>query len=242
MKLCYYSATGMELPILGQAIIGYRERGGTLNVIARAQAQLFDQARITAFVEQAIHASVLVITLQYRKASCPAFDQLMERLQALRDAGAAVPYLHIQTASGDEEGMLLAQQFSDGMATGDWQRLRQYFSYGGRENYLNALAFLDARLNGAAEPAEARPMPTEGLYHPDHGYCADVDEYMRAGQPVSGIKPTVGIWFFQSNWANGTLAHIDACIRAIEARGAHALPVFSMRVKFYPGAGQRGGR
>ncbi|HOF88083.1 MAG TPA: cobaltochelatase subunit CobN, partial [Armatimonadota bacterium] len=43
-------------------------------------------------------------------------------------------------------------------------------------------------------------------------------------------KPTVGLWFFQHYWINQNLEHIDALIRAIEARGANVLPVFSMRL------------
>ena len=44
-------------------------------------------------------------------------------------------------------------------------------------------------------------------------------------------KPTVGILFYRSHWMSGNLAFIDALVRAIEARGGQALPVFTSSLK-----------
>lgn len=229
MRICWYSATAMELPAVSRAAARYREHGGQLDLIARTQTQLFDGARSAAFVEEAMRASVVILTLHGGKASCPAFDRLMEQVSIARNAGVPAPYVHIQPIGGDDEAALLAQQYADGVGSGDWQHLNHYLTFGGVENVANAFAFLASRQNGAPAPDTPQPIPLEGVYHPDYGYFACAEDYAR--QHLSSGKTTVGLWFAQLYWANGTLEHVDACIREIERQGAQVLPVFSLRFK-----------
>jgi cobaltochelatase CobN len=116
------------------------------------------------------------------------------------------------------------------MDDGTWEVLSRYLDYGGTTNMERALAFLRSIMDGTGE-AVPPPLPVvqEGIYHPDAGYVPDVAAYLR--EYIDPSKPTVGIWFIQTYWLNGNLAHIDRLIREIESRGANVLPVFSMRFK-----------
>jgi cobaltochelatase CobN len=230
LRICYFSATALELPSLSQGIMLLRGNGEMVEVAARTQTQLFDQSRVTAFVEQAAHSDAIILTLHGGKASCPAFDALLQRRVELRAAGTAVPYLHIQPTGGDEEALQLAQEHSDGIETGDWQKLFAYLNHGGAENYRCALLSMASLLGRtAASIPPPAPIPLEGVYHPDLGIVSDVEEYAR--ERIAGGRPTVGISFYQGYWANGNVAHIDALIREIESRGANVMPVFSLRLK-----------
>lgn len=229
-KICYFSATSLELPSLSQGITLLREAGEPIAVVARTQTQLFDKARVAAFVDQAASSDAIILTLHGGKASCPAFDALLARRDELRQQGAPVPYLHIQPTGGDEDALRLAEEHSDGIESGNWQRLFPYLNHGGAENCRNGLLLLSAFVRGIAAgiPAPAA-IPIEGIYHPNTGVVADVDAYAR--EHIDFARPTVGITFYQGYWANGNVAHIDALIREIEARGANALAVFSLRLK-----------
>lgn len=229
-KLCYFSATALELPSLSQAVRLFRDAGGKIEVAARTQTQLFDQARVADFVERASHADAVVLTLHGGKASCPAFDALLEHLGSLRKTGERVPHLHIQPTGGDEEALRLAQEHSDGIEQGIWQRLFAYLNHGGAENYHRALLSLCVSLGilEATLPPPA-PLPLEGIYHPELGVTSDFETYAR--KRMAPARPTVGLSFYQGYWANGNLAHIDALIREIEGRGANVVPVFSLRLK-----------
>ena len=229
-SVCYYSATGTELPSLSRGVSRFCEAGGRVKVIARAQTQLFDHARATAFVSEAVSADVVILSLHGGKASCPAFDPLTTAIRDRRASGNRTPYLHIQPMGGDEESVLAAQEFSDGMPDGAWHDLCRYFHHGGAVNVQRAFGFLHAQLNGTGEAVPPpQPVAQDGLYHPDLGFTADTRAYLN--EFIDPGKPTIGLWFFQTYWVNGNLAHVDALIREIEKRGANVLPVFSMRLK-----------
>jgi len=231
----------MELPSLSAGVSRYRDAGGSISLMARTQNQLFDKARVAHFVREALRAHVVIVTLHGGKASCPAFDDLLQAMGKGADQEAALspspevspshpPHLHIQPMGGDDEAILLAQRHSDGMTDGTWKTLQQYLALGGAVNMERALAFLSALLKGGKEPAPGpQPVVQEGLYHPRSGLVQDLVAYLK--KHVDPRKPTVGLWFYQTLWLNGNLAHVDALIEETERRGANVLPVFSMRFK-----------
>lgn len=230
LKVSYFSATATELPSLSQGVALFAEGGGQVVFHARTQTQLFDRARAAAFVTEALEADAVIIALHGGKTSCPAFEPLIEAIHERRAAGAHSTHLHIQPIGGDEEALLAAREHSDGTADGRWQDLFGYLRQGGPLNVRNALAYLHAAIHGPLVPVPPpTPLAQEGIYHPDLWALADPESYAR--DFLDPAKPTVGLWFFQSYWVNGNLAHIDALIRLIEARGANVLPVFSMRLK-----------
>jgi cobaltochelatase CobN len=230
IKIYYFSATAAELPTLNRAVLKIFEKGESLAVTARTQTQLFDQARIKIFTEGALQADPIILTLHGGKPSCPAYDPLLAAVKKRREQRLPAPYLHIQPTGGDEEAVLAAQEDSDGMEDGTWRGLCLLFNYGGTENIQAALEYLAARCRGRnASVPQGAPVPQEGIYHPRHSYSGDVDAFCR--EHIDETRPTIGIWFHQTYWANGNTAHVDALIREIEGLGANALPVFSTRLK-----------
>lgn len=230
MIVSYFSATATELPSLSRGVTLFREGGGRVALCARTQSQLFDQARSKAFVLDALGADVVIVTLHGGKASCPAYDSLVKAIREHRASGEPAPRLHVQPMGGDDEAILTAREDSDGMDDGTWEVLARYLAYGGATNIERALGYLDRLVTGTGEIVlPPQPVVQDGIYHPETGHVHEVDTYL--GENIDPSRPTVGIWFFQTNWLNGNLEHIDALIREIESRGANVLPVFSMRFK-----------
>ncbi len=227
-NLVYFSATGTEVAGLSQAVRRYRKEGGQITVTARTRTQLFDEARIQSFVQDALAADLVIITLHGGEASCPALQPLLTALAARRGAGEKTPHVHIQPVGGDEEGVLAAQKHADGLSQGIWDTLHRYLTFGGPQNYLHLLIYAHNFLFNRAEPSlPPTPVPQEGIYHPDFPAIPSLAEYLAARFDQS--KPTVGIWFYQTYWLNQDLAFIDALIREVEQQGANALAVFHVR-------------
>jgi cobaltochelatase CobN len=68
------------------------------------------------------------------------------------------------------------------------------------------------------------PLPEVGIYHPDAPEVLSLDGWRRRfHKPGRG---TVGVVFYRAHWVTGNLAPVDALVRALEARGLSALPVF----------------
>jgi cobaltochelatase CobN len=230
IKICYFSATAAELPCLSRAVSRLADEKVVPTVVARTRTQLFDRSRVDAFVEEALTANAVVLSLHGGKESCPAYVPLVSALRERRASGAEVPYLHIQPTGGDEEAVLAAREDSDGVEGGPWRGLTQLFNRGGTGNLEKALRFLTHVSTRPNVPVpEAEPISQEGIYHPDLGHVKDPAQYFATH--IDPRKTTIGIWFHQTYWLNDNLANIDALVREVEARGANALPVFSSRLR-----------
>lgn len=230
VRIYYFSATAIELPILSRAVSNVIAEGKSLTVTARTITQLFDQARAKNFMDGALESDVVILSLHGGKESCPAYDSLVTAIKERRSQGLATPYLHIQPSGGDEETVLAAQEDSDGVDDGIWKGLFLLLTYGGVINLQAAVEYLTARRRGMnTEVPKAVPVPQEGIYHPHHISNGDVEAYCK--EHLDKAKPTIGIWFHQTYWVNGNHAHIDALIREIEKLGANVLAVFSNRLK-----------
>jgi len=227
-SLAYFSATASDIPNLSQAVSLYRKQGGQIAVTARTRTQLFDQARSQAFVQEALAADLVIITLHGGIASCPAWEPFLTAWQARRAAGVKTPHLHIQPVGGDEEGVLMAQKHADGLSQGIWDTLNRYLTFGGPQNYQQLLLYAHNVLFNRAEPVlPPTKVPQEGIYHPDIPGLPTLTDYLAAR--VDPNRPTVGIWFYQTYWLNQDLAYIDALIREVERQGANALAIFHVR-------------
>jgi len=227
-SLCYYSSGGMELPSLSEGVLTYRDGGGQIKITARTQTQLFDTAQQQNFVRAAMQADIVIISLHGGKASFPAFDLLVEAM-AKADPEKK-PHLHIQPSGGDEDSLSAASDHSDGFGTPTWDTIKQYLERGGHINFQRLLIYIH-NLLFAANPDCAPPLEliNEGIYHPDLDGVPELADYLR--ERVDPKRLTVGLWFYQTYWVNNNLAFIDAIIRAIEAQGAHVIPVFHLRYK-----------
>ncbi|NLD92506.1 MAG: cobaltochelatase subunit CobN [Fibrobacter sp.] len=229
-SLCYFSSGGLELPSLSKSVSRYQDCGGAITVTARTATQLFDNARVQAFLQNAMNADVVYVNIHGGKAMCPVFDPLVQETARRREAGEKTPYLHFQPAGGDDESQILAAKHSDGIPNGQWSMLCKYFARGSVENIVSALTFFHNILFDPQAPVPPlRDAIQEGLYHPDGSGCESLESYLKCH--VKKERPTVGIWFGQYYWVNGNLAHIDALIREVEKQGANVIAVFSLRFK-----------
>ncbi|MFZ5453872.1 MAG: cobaltochelatase subunit CobN [Thermodesulfobacteriota bacterium] len=227
-RLAYFSATANEIPILSQAVVRFRESGGNLEITARTRSQLFDESRQNAFVKEALAAEIIIITLHGGEASCPAFEPLVAALEERRSSGEKAPHFHVQPIGGDEEALFAAKKYADGFENGIWDTLNRYLTFGGPQNFLQMLIYINNLLFGEAEPLVLpEKVLQEGVYHPDYATVPDLEEYLAA--KVDPRKLTVGLWFYQNYWVNQNLQYIDAIIREIERQGANVLPVFHIR-------------
>ena len=227
-SFCYYTATGMELDGLTEAVMCYQETVGPIEVMARTQTQLFDTKRQQSFVEKALQYRVIIVSLHGGKASCPAFDALVEALAGLDDEER--PYLHIQPTGGDEDSIAAARDFSPDFGTPMWDEIKRYLAKGGFANFEQLLYYFYNHFSegnvACSDPIDQR---NEGIYHPDFPLDIELDDYLT--RHVKPKRPTVGLWFYQTYWLNNNLAFVDAIIRSVEAHGANVIPVFHLRYK-----------
>ncbi|MCE2940774.1 MAG: magnesium chelatase subunit H [Gemmatimonadota bacterium] len=78
---------------------------------------------------------------------------------------------------------------------------------------------------GALKPGEPEEYPEVGVWHPDlpkRGIAAD-----RAALPARGTQGAVGVMVGRSYLLAGNTRHYAAVVRALEARGLDAVPVFA---------------
>ena len=229
-RLCYYTASSLDITSLSQAVVKYRERGLGIKVSARTKSQLFDESRIQTFVREALAADLVVVVLHGGRDSCPAFDALVSALGEKRGRDEKTPHFHIQPTGGDDEGLFLAQNHSDYFGNPVWDRIHAYLRHGGPINFLNFLIYLQDVVHGEKLDIEPpQPLQHEGIYHPDLEGSPEIEEYL--AQKVDPSKPTVGLWFNQTYWINNNLSAFDAVIREIERQGANVIPVFHLRFK-----------
>lgn len=227
-SLCYYSSTGMDLPSLSEGVLKFRKGGGQIKITARTQVQLFDLSRQEAFVQKAIQSDVIIVSLHGGKASCPAFDLLIEKLMSVQPDKR--PLLHIQPTSGDEDSIAAAKDHSPAFGTPRWDTVKRYIERGGHVNYEQLFIFLHNELFSSRLPCSP-PIDqlNEGIYHPDCSSDITFENYL--AERVEKGKLTVGLWFYQTYWVNNNLAFIDCLIRTIESQGANVIPVFHLRHK-----------
>ncbi len=228
LELVYFSITSNELPNFSRAVETLAGEGLEVRLRAYTKMQLMSPAEEQDFVDQAMGADAVVVTLMGGKISCPVWEPLVEALTSAREAGRA-PWFHVQPSGGNDMSWETAQEYADGFAHGAWRELNLYHRHGGPANAAQFLRLLANAALGAGLPLEPpeRP-PTEGVYHPDWPDNPPLDEYLASLDPD---KPLIGLWFYQSLWLNRASEHIDALIREIERRGAQALPVFHYRFK-----------
>ncbi len=230
LKLVYYSVTSNEIPNLSAAAIPFSRQVGPARIIARTRTQLENNpAQQDQFIDEALTADFLIITLMAGSHSCPVWDALLAGLTAARQQGRSVPYFHIQPTGSNLAVMELVQAHADSVRNGHWTTLSRYHRYGGVDNLLQMLLYLYAlRFDRQITLKPPQPLPLDGIYHPDLDQVPTMESYRQRLDPG---KPTIGIWFYQNFWMTDNKAHIDALIREIEKQGGNVLCVFHLRFK-----------
>ena len=201
-----YTATENELGAIGRAA----ERVDC-EVRARSEGDLGDPTDTARFVEDLTDATAVVLWLHGGQDSLPGYERAVERLTE-----AGVPL--VVKATGD------AYAFEDTTVDTDTRdRLYEYLDRGGTSNLANCLRYLLDQYS-TAERAYDDPiaLPTEGVYHPDHPGAS----YEELRATFDADAPTVAVWFYESHWTHENTRYVDAQVRALEAQGANALPIF----------------
>jgi cobaltochelatase CobN len=196
------------------------EKGKVVEVQAKTQMELQNPSVHNVFCQYAESADLALFHLHGGKESCPNFDQIMERLKDRVK-------VHIQPSS--PEDLPVVKEFSS-VTPEEQDTISKYIRYSGEENFLSLILFLSASLKGEDFPfSPPQPLPWEGIYHPEIEGVPSLEEYL-SKKYVSG-KPTIGLWFHRSFWANGNTKAVDALISEIERQGANVLPVFLNALK-----------
>ena len=201
-----YTATENELGALQRAA-----EDVDIELLVRSESDFDGQDDVEAFLDELSDATAAVFWLHGAEGSMPGYEHAVERL-----AEAGVPLVVKSTGDG------YAIEDSS-VVTEDREQVYAYLDKGGTTNVANCLRFL-ADEYSAEEFAYDDPvtLPTEGVYHPDYP-GASYEELRATFDPD---KPTVAVWFYESHWTHENTRYVDAQVRALEAKGANALPIF----------------
>ncbi|GAA0267638.1 cobaltochelatase subunit CobN [Halobacterium noricense] len=205
-KIALYTATENELGSIQAAA----ERVEA-DLLARSESDLDDDTDVEAFADAAADADAAVFWLHGAEDSMPGYDRATRRL-----ADEGVPL--VVNSTGD------AYALEDTtVAAEDRDAVYEYLDRGGTANVANCLRYLVDHYS-PADRAYDDPvaLPTEGVYHPDYPGVA-YDELRATFDPDA---PTVAVWFYESHWTHENTRYVDSVVRALEAQGANALPIF----------------
>ena len=201
-----YTATENELGALQRA-------AGEVDadLVVRSESDLDDPERVDAFCTELPDCDAVVLWLHGGKDSMPGYDRAIERC---REAGVPL----VVRATGDAFAVE-----DTTVPSAVRETVGEYLERGGSANLANCLRYLVDRLT-AADRAYDDPveLPTEGVYHPDHPGAS----YEELRATLSEDRPTVAVWFYESHWTHENTRYVDSLVRALEAEGADALPVF----------------
>jgi cobaltochelatase CobN len=217
-EIVVLSAADTELAALAAAHAGLPEPKPTLRLVNLLQLQ--HHMSVDLYIEQvAAHAKLVVLRLIGGERYWPyGVEQL-----ALNAATRGIKFASL---SGDDQpDPELARRSTVG---GDEaHRLWQYQVHGGQGNAENFLRYAAYLIGSETEWGEPRPLLRAGLYWPGAEVLGlgDLAPHWVAGAPVAGIV------FYRALLQAGTLAPIDALVRAVAARGLNPLPIFVNSLK-----------
>ncbi|MEM0488949.1 MAG: cobaltochelatase subunit CobN [Candidatus Bathyarchaeia archaeon] len=214
MKVAFI-ALSHEVKIITLAIKSVIKKAGIpIDVFLQTAEDMADQQKLDEFIDFARRSNIVVMHLMGGKKSFTGFDGVVS---ALREVN--VP-LFVSDVQFDNEVASCSTVNQD-----DYQKIHQYISYGGLENYENLLIFLANRFAGGHfEAKPPKKMPLQAIYHPKFGHISTLEEYMDKAY-VHG-RPTVGILFHNDPLKTGDKDLADNLIYSIEQHGANAILVF----------------
>ena len=203
-----YTAT--DQPVT--AIRAATKRVSGIDLLVRSGSDLSGPAAVSEFVEALRERDVVVFWLHGSESRLPDFEAVREQLLA-----ADVPVVVARSGSADGG--------ADSTVPKEIQaQVQAYLDHGGVLNVANLARFLADEF-GAGEWPHDEPvdLPGTGVYHPDHP-GASVEDLLETFDPD---RPTVGVWFYETHWTFENTRYVDALVRALEAQGVDAFPVFT---------------
>ncbi|MFB6220016.1 MAG: cobaltochelatase subunit CobN, partial [Halolamina sp.] len=181
------------------------------DLVVRSEGDLDDESDVSAFLDEAVEADAAVFWLHGAEESMPGYDRAVRRLS---EAGVPLVVKSTGDAYAVEDTSVAAE---------DREAVYEYLERGGAANLANCVRFLADAFGGVErEYDDPVALPTEGVYHPDYPGA----DYVELRAELDPSTPTVVIWFYESHWTHENTRYVDAQVRAIEAQGADALPIF----------------
>ncbi|MDH7576545.1 MAG: cobaltochelatase subunit CobN [Bacillota bacterium] len=218
LKVLFCTAIEGELVTLSRAVRSLiSEHGPMVEVIARSRREIQSAEKIEELLEIVPRCHLILLHLMGGPDSLPGFNLLTGVAREKNISLAVLP------STGDNVSELLALS---SLPAEEYRLVCSYVSYGGEANFRNLLLWAANRFLSKAPPVEEpKPLPWEGLYHPDFreesALAAHLEEKIKEKK-----RPVIGILFYQSYWVAGNTSFVDELIREIEDQGGIALPVF----------------
>ncbi|HDQ06249.1 MAG TPA: cobalamin biosynthesis protein CobN, partial [Candidatus Bathyarchaeota archaeon] len=184
-----------------------------VNALFKTGGDFRDFGALDEFIQFAKKSHLVIVHLM---GELPDFDLLLSTLKS-----ASVPVVVVSS-------VLIQNKEFQKLSTidkKDYQKIVKYLNYGGKNNFENLLLHVANRFTGTSYKFDApEQQPLEGICHPDFEYLPTLEEYI--SKKIVPDRPTVGIWFHQTQWQSQDIRYINSLIKEIEHQGANSLPVF----------------
>jgi len=181
IKIAYISTTGLDVfPLITALKELESEKGDVAELYLRSKDDIRDPKAMDDFMRFAADSDLAVLSLHGGKAILESFDIIVARLK-----DAKVPLYAQETSKPDPELMSISTVDRD-----VHNSIFRYLAYGGKDNFKNLILYSANQFLGTSyEFGEPKRPPWEGIYHPDLGYIATLDEYLkrnyREGRPTT---------------------------------------------------------
>ncbi|POZ51468.1 cobaltochelatase subunit CobN [Methylovulum psychrotolerans] len=216
-----------DLAVLHSALLQMPDRA--VQAIAINLQTVADDAEMSALLADMLQpVRIIVLRVLGRLGNVPGFSELR------RHAQRQGQQLLVISGTGEPDPELAA---ASTVAVDVLHQVQTYFQAGGSINMAQLLRYLSDHflLTGLGfEPALA--LPEHGIYHPDLGQAAEIDEWLAIRDPA---RPSIGIVFYRAHWLSGNTRFIDALVTALEQQGLNVLPVFTASLR---AGGDNGGQ
>ncbi len=181
--------------------------------------QLTHPMSVDTYVERtARHARLIVVRVL---GGASYFSYVLETLHAAAvNSGGDIAVL-----PGDDKPDPGLADFCT-LPPADVDALWHYLVDGGADNAASFLNYCAALLDGSEKPPAASPLLKAGLWWPDRANPS-VDDILKAGDE----RPVVPICFYRALVQSGQTQPVEALVRALDAEGMQALPIFLSSLK-----------
>ncbi|AEA47649.1 cobaltochelatase subunit CobN [Archaeoglobus veneficus] len=194
---------------------------------------------------QHIHMAVEEVKKECREAGKFRIDvidvQTLNRTNVLPDVSVYDAIVVNQMGKGDWENELVSKAgdklivaFKSGIdnysnvSRKDYETLARYLAYDGLENLKNFVKFCMKYFDRGINTEEPKPMPWNGIYHPEGGLFQSVEDYLEWYLNKYPFQKLVGLLFYRARYLFRNTAHVDSLIRELEKHNIGVIPVFCL--------------
>lgn len=216
-KLGYLSTTGTELKLLSDAYKNYLEEDENL-ILKSFSSKDYplekDRLEFLSFIED---VDMLLVSFHGGAEKCLAFSEALENLKS----NAKICIFPSSTDIDLEDALKYSNIEKD-----HWKELVSYYNYSGEENLLNLLKYVISNFSQVKlEYDLPKELPWEGIYYPDIGYMAELDEYLEKVYVEGNM--TLGLSFHRSQWTSNNVDFIRDIVEVAKKKDLNIIPVFT---------------